>query len=158
MNVEIEAIWAPGFSLLSPETAIAGLFLSKLCRKWIRPLGNANDSPALSCWVYNLLDVSTKPTRISPLRQVVTSEARGCEWGGTSPSGAMSIRAMLRPWVRWPGRFWFVVRMTLNPNWLVLVLPGLDRAEVAKWYGVARLGSLHGGPLNVYGLDGSTMQ
>ena len=102
--------------------------------------------------------MSTKPTRSWPLRQMVTSEARGCECGGTEPFGTMSIRDMVMPKVLSPGKSTVLIILTVNPNWLVLVLAGLDRTDVVKWGGFALFGSMHGTPLMKSGLWLSAMQ
>ncbi|KAE8716515.1 hypothetical protein F3Y22_tig00110114pilonHSYRG00182 [Hibiscus syriacus] len=61
-------------------------------------------------------------------------------WVGTSPLPAMSTRAMVMPMVLIPGKFARVVSVTLKPNLLALVSPGLARADVVKWEERARVG------------------
>ena len=78
---------------------------------------------------------------------MVTSEARGCECGGTNPLASMSIRARVRPMVLSPGKLTVLVTVTLDPAELARVSPGLDRADVAKSEAVARFGSMQGAPL-----------
>lgn len=92
-------------------------------------------------------DVSTKPTRSTPSRQTVTSEARGCTCGGTTPEAPKSIRPIVRPIVLRPGRLAVVERVTLVIKGLARVSPGFDNAEVVKWETVTFVGSLHRLPL-----------
>ena len=52
--------------------------------------------------------------------------------GWNKPVTDMSIRAIVRPMVLIPGKFARLVSVTLKPNGLALVSPGLARAEVVK--------------------------
>ncbi|QHO41324.1 uncharacterized protein DS421_5g144720 [Arachis hypogaea] len=58
----------------------------------------------------------------------------------------MSTRTNTRPNVLSPGRFTVLVGVTAKPN-VLLVLPGLDNADVAKWDAETSLGLIQGTPL-----------
>lgn len=63
------------------------------------------------------------------------------------PFAARSTRASVRPNVLSPGRLTVLVRVTLKPNGLVFVFPGLERVEVVKCEVAASSGFMHGAPL-----------
>lgn len=88
----------PGFWLLNAEIDTA-FVEPTFFWKWTSPTGKMNKSPFWRTLLMSLLsgfDV-TKPTWMVHSKTARILEARGCMWGGTTPSGAKSIWANEMP-------------------------------------------------------------